>query len=408
MDEQKQNKFKENKYIICGSIIAVLGIISPFILLLLKAMNVDLIQLEELAGVGDFLGGTTVGLLSFAGIIFVTAAIVMQKEELKLQREELHKTREEYKLTNETLKKQQFETTFFNMINLHHNLIKDLKAIKKIGEAEKTFLGRDAFDIFHHELNIIYLDESKKKAANRILSSKVYSSEDFEKYFLSAYLQGEKNKLLREEREKGQSRFLDRETIERNYKAFEKEVHDETSQIWLDTKKISENIFNDLIKNNNKRYTHIINNRFRFLNWETDKSKFIHKIETDYYTETIERPKNTYKVEALEIFFQKYENELGHVYRNVYVIIKLILDEKEYIDYKKYIRILRSQLSSMELLFIFYNVTYTERGRKFKELISGLNFFDNHLNREKFIWNTDFLEVEKINTGSTSQLEDTI
>jgi hypothetical protein len=64
-----------------------------------------------------------------------TAAIIMQKEELALQREEVKKTREEYEITNNTMKKQQFDNTFFNMVNLHNDIVKSLQVydIKTVG-----------------------------------------------------------------------------------------------------------------------------------------------------------------------------------------------------------------------------------------------------------------------------------
>lgn len=63
--------------------------------------------------------------LSFTGVII---AILLQRQELKLQRKELELTRQEMKLTrlefnqqNETLTKQQFENTFFQMISMYRD-----------------------------------------------------------------------------------------------------------------------------------------------------------------------------------------------------------------------------------------------------------------------------------------------
>ncbi|WP_157827591.1 hypothetical protein [Niallia nealsonii] len=47
--------------------------------------------------VGDYLGGTSVGLLSLASILFVVAVIIMQKEELALQKDELKKQQKNIK-----------------------------------------------------------------------------------------------------------------------------------------------------------------------------------------------------------------------------------------------------------------------------------------------------------------------
>ncbi len=109
---------KENIVIIIGAVFAITAIATPFTILVKTGWNISYDQFDKLGVVGDFFGGTTVGLLSLASIIFVIAAIVMQKEELALQREEVRKTREEYEVTNQTMKKQQFENTFFNMLKV--------------------------------------------------------------------------------------------------------------------------------------------------------------------------------------------------------------------------------------------------------------------------------------------------
>jgi len=58
--------------------------------------------------------------LAFAGLI---STILMQRNELKLQREELAATRDEFTQQNSTLKQQRFENTFFNMLNVHHQIV---------------------------------------------------------------------------------------------------------------------------------------------------------------------------------------------------------------------------------------------------------------------------------------------
>lgn len=58
--------------------------------------------------------------LALAGIILT---ILLQRKELKLQRKELADTRVEFKIQNETLKLQRFESTFFNLLNLHHSIV---------------------------------------------------------------------------------------------------------------------------------------------------------------------------------------------------------------------------------------------------------------------------------------------
>lgn len=85
--------------------------------------------------------------LAFGGIIFT---ILLQKKELRLQREELRDTRKVFITQNETLEKQKFENTFFQMLNLFHSIINSLEVNNGIKGV--THKGRDCFQYFVREL----------------------------------------------------------------------------------------------------------------------------------------------------------------------------------------------------------------------------------------------------------------
>lgn len=68
--------------------------------------------------------------LAFAGLIYT---IVLQRKELELQRLELQETRKElsaqtrqFEIQNSTIKKEQFESTFFSLLQQHQMLVNDL------------------------------------------------------------------------------------------------------------------------------------------------------------------------------------------------------------------------------------------------------------------------------------------
>jgi hypothetical protein len=69
--------------------------------------------------------------LAFAGLI---TTLLLQRQELELQRRELEMTRNELagskehlKAQSESLQKQNFETTFFEMVRLHHSIVDSIK-----------------------------------------------------------------------------------------------------------------------------------------------------------------------------------------------------------------------------------------------------------------------------------------
>lgn len=75
--------------------------------------------------------------LAFAGIIWT---ILLQRNELRLQREDSKLSREEAIDQNYTLKLQRFENTFFNMLNLQNEIVKNLK----LGAAESRQVIEEA------------------------------------------------------------------------------------------------------------------------------------------------------------------------------------------------------------------------------------------------------------------------
>jgi hypothetical protein len=68
------------------------------------------------------------------------------------------------------------------------------------------------------------------------------------------------------------------------------------------------------------------------------------------------------------VYFIEHEPELGHYFRLLYNIIKLIKTTPD-IDKKFYTNIVRAQLSSAELMLIFYNCISDFGNEKFKPLV---------------------------------------
>ncbi len=69
--------------------------------------------------------------LAFAGVIY---AVILQSKELQLQRDELEQTREvlidqkrQLEEQNITMQQQRFETTFFQMLSLHNEIVESLE-----------------------------------------------------------------------------------------------------------------------------------------------------------------------------------------------------------------------------------------------------------------------------------------
>jgi hypothetical protein len=109
---------------------------------LLLSINLILITFTEKGGVfGDFLGGVLNPVLTFFTLFGLIVTIVIQRQELRL-------ARNEYEKTADALSTQAIETTFFNIIDLHHKIVDNLKVdfeeLSDKTEAEKVIKGLSA------------------------------------------------------------------------------------------------------------------------------------------------------------------------------------------------------------------------------------------------------------------------
>ena len=124
--------------------------------------------------------------LALGGIVFT---ILLQKKELKLQRKELRDTRKEFSVQNDTLKRQRFENTFFQLIHNHHQIVSklDYKNFTK-----KTILQEAVEDLnerfFNISIQMKKLEPTKEEIEKKIIEE--YKAFFYKKYesLLSHYL----------------------------------------------------------------------------------------------------------------------------------------------------------------------------------------------------------------------------
>jgi hypothetical protein len=154
------------------------------------------IELERLSQFSDFIGGLVGPIFALVGVILFYIALTEQRKdfatnrealqsqtkaleqqivEFELQRQELSETRQVFKIQTETFRKQQFESTFFNLLNLHHQIVNSIDVSrrerkypgfesvfnKNIDRSEKITVvttGRDCFIIFGNEYRKKYTE----------------------------------------------------------------------------------------------------------------------------------------------------------------------------------------------------------------------------------------------------------
>lgn len=114
--------------------------------------------------VGDYLGGTMVGLWSLAGLFFIYVAFLGQRLDIQLTKNELQETRKVHDRQTTLMNRQQFDNLFFNLIQTHNQIVNDLDAeinysvfsddagyfIDQIQEAQ----GRDVFkEVYNNRIS---------------------------------------------------------------------------------------------------------------------------------------------------------------------------------------------------------------------------------------------------------------
>lgn len=387
------NKFFtiENILISIGVLFIVCAASLPFIILAKFNFEFNKIKLEDfdkLGPVGDYLGGTTVGLLSLASLIFVSAAMMMQKKELSLQRNEVMATRKEYEITNKTMKKQSFDSTYFNMINLHQSILNQVS----INESN----GREAFEKMYVTFKK-FVQSKNYEITNEILFEELYGHDRRMSLITDTFVS---NEIAEKIRSAFKNFFY--EEINHIYRYYD---DDDEYKIYLEQLKF---LIEGLLENfeSNKHYITEEHSLVIFRTLANEGLLFNENINLTRLTnQTINNLPNNHKKKLYEDFYNNNENMIGHYYRNLYRIVKYIREydfssstkEDEDVnnkEQKEYMGILRAQLSSYELLMLFYNICYSDKGEKFKFLLKSTNFFDNHLVEDDFLWENDIDQLE--------------
>ncbi|WNL28149.1 putative phage abortive infection protein [Arcobacter cryaerophilus gv. pseudocryaerophilus] len=154
-------------------------------------------SVESLGQFGDFLGGTLNPIFAFLSYCLLLITIKIQNKSLKTSQEELELTRMELSKSatalqeqSNSIKIQNFENTFFNMINLHNEVIRNIKIntnMKFYPEKEypyNAFLSTDSFiksnefDYGKYAINTIVqrLDTFSSECSKYKLFNHIYNS----------------------------------------------------------------------------------------------------------------------------------------------------------------------------------------------------------------------------------------
>lgn len=137
------------------------------------------INLTSTGLMGDFIGG-------LVGTLFTLVGIILLFETLALQRLELSESRKVFE-------KQQFENTFFNLLNLYVEVVKGLHYSKNdLLFEDKLYTGKEFFEIQHKEFYSSFtpksdIQKTRKEATLSYLKFYTSTKEQTAHYFRTIY-----------------------------------------------------------------------------------------------------------------------------------------------------------------------------------------------------------------------------
>jgi Putative phage abortive infection protein len=306
------NRKRNSRLLMLGGIF--LAVIAPFLL----TRNIGLPPFTETGDIGDTIGGITSPIVGLLGAILVYYALLEQIEANRL-------INVQFKEQQKTTYRQNFEQTFFNMLNIHHEIVNNIEFNEGDLKVDLYFDGKQFEDkmlnlrITLHKLGQAIEDKEFEKDEHEIkipASVKTYKGRDFFKY--------------------------------------------------------SSDYLKDII---------YLTDNAGGLGKNAKKTEFVDPLTGEIFMSFF---RHNYK----DIFHQ-LDTYLGHYYRNLYRIIRMI-DEKEFSDDERedyeikyvYTSIVRSQLSDYEIQWLFFNGLY-DYGSNFKKLIQEYSLL------KILRWNTD-------------------
>ncbi len=277
--------------------------------------------IENSGNIGDFFGGVIGSFWALTGVFLLYLTLNMQKEELVNQRTELQNTREVFEI-------QKFENTFFNLLQNQKHLLSELKI-------EAPVIDRDfgKFDVqikLHTGTNALIECRSQLATVFDILSnpnSTMCDQSDFQHQLAN---------LLME------------------YVHFEQKKTNVNLEVDIENAAFIDEA-NALLQSFKRAYY------TDFFNIHEKDIKIFSQIDSKTKCEL-----------AYGIFFEKYGPTIGHYFRNFYHILKFLdkidplvkpdaKDQNESLiattDFIQYAQFIQAQMSSSELLMVFYNAS---------------------------------------------------
>jgi len=105
---------------------------------------------------GDFIGGVLNPIFAFFAFLALLITIIIQNRELSISSAELEKSAKALQEQSDSLRKQNFENTFFQMVRLHNDIVNDMYIAGGPGSGFNELRGRECFRVHREIYNFHY------------------------------------------------------------------------------------------------------------------------------------------------------------------------------------------------------------------------------------------------------------
>lgn len=145
---EQEQKIINNLYFLFKSAL-IIGIAIVFIgisVMSIQLYNEGGMKISEIFGVfGDFIGGALNPIFTFLTFMGLLITIILQQTELKDSRAEFKKSADALIEQSKSLHKQNFENTFFNLIDLYNGILANLEIHSFSSGQTKNYTDRKVF-----------------------------------------------------------------------------------------------------------------------------------------------------------------------------------------------------------------------------------------------------------------------
>lgn len=150
---------KENRVLIAIAVVAGLLVIAPVSGYIFMYGYNPVYSHEKWAQFGDFFGGVLNPIYALLAFIALLYTINLQRTELRHARNEFRRSADALIDQGKSIEKQNFESTFFHLLNTHNNIVSSIDLHSDKG---KVTTGRDCFRVFYTRLTKIFRQNQQR------------------------------------------------------------------------------------------------------------------------------------------------------------------------------------------------------------------------------------------------------